>query len=69
MGNNIARFKLLNKIFKMFDEMLKELHQRFIDDMIAVRPQLANTPRELWAEGQPINGDKAHELGLVDEIG
>lgn len=53
----------------MFDAMLKELHERFIADILEVRPQLKDVPRDLWAEGQPINGDKAFELGLVDEIG
>jgi protease-4 len=54
----------------MFNAMLSEIRERFVMDVLAVRgKQLENTPREFWAEGQPINGDKALELGLVDEIG
>ena len=54
----------------MFNAMLSEIRERFANDVFVVRgKQLENTPRELWTEGQVLNGDKAFELGLVDEIG
>jgi protease-4 len=53
----------------LFSTMLHEIHERFIEDILAVRTKLAGKDRRLWAEGQPINGEKALEIGLVDEIG
>lgn len=52
-----------------FEEHLKEVHERFIQDVLAARPQLLDRERVLWAEGQPIHGEKALELGLVDKLG
>lgn len=55
---------------EMFEAMMHEIHTCFIDDVLAARgAKLAASDRALWAEGQPVNGQTAFTLGLVDEIG
>jgi protease-4 len=53
----------------MFSDLNKETHERFKQDVIMARKQLANIDSALWGEGQPMTGDTALALGLVDELG
>jgi len=53
---------------KMFQDILDETHQVFIEH-VAISRNLSIEQVTPWAEGQIILGSKAKELGFVDELG
>ena len=53
---------------RYFQEMLKEIHTQFIDQVKEGRGEVLTNNKELFS-GLVWTGDKAKELGLVDELG
>ena len=53
---------------RYFQEMLKEIHTQFIDQVKEGRGEALTNNKELFS-GLVWTGDKAKELGLVDDLG
>lgn len=50
------------------DELVKGVHQQFIDDILKTRKRQLKGNLEKYAQGQIFSGQDAKEKGLVDEI-
>lgn len=56
---------------RLLTEMTQEVHDQFIDDIFSVREKLIKGGRNAlleYAQGQIFSGNRAMEVGLVDEI-
>ena len=54
---------------KLLNDMIKNVHQRFKDDILRVRKGRIKGKIDDLAQGQVFSGQGAKDLGLVDEIG
>lgn len=71
-GNNIDMGTTVHahteEASKLLRELAREFHQRFEDVVLGARPGLRGPQAQVF-DGRVLSGRKAHELGLVDDLG